>query len=433
MVMKDVSRTVIDLHPVGLFRRGPAGEVEQDPGALLPGAGLGKFGWTILDKRAKDGLSYHYEPFSTAGISDGNRKDIAGRAFALERDSGTTRLFFVWLPTTLVNRISNGTLLAPLNFHVLFHPPTYESWYKGTRPYWTGKLPKDKVPYYVRLGIRYLCSDVNPWGGFKSVANHVMAVTGREPNLAYVVPVADHTGNFADMITPDGMLSTLNDVYRSLLTLLNAPDKPRFDTIGHVMVSGYSHSGTRLVDLMAQFNQKHPFFTQHLAQLNMFDINLGDNDQQRLPKLARLWEGARQWANVNRKARAYVYTAYRSHYDYCLTNPIPKGNRWSETVNVNLEDVTWSDDSAQKKPGEKRGVASETYASEGRFGLMCLPKEFFRYYIDNNGKIVGNQVRGWHDDVYDLQHAHGHGLFLRGMMSHALAHADPTFFTVRKR
>ncbi|EJW16399.1 hypothetical protein PAV_6c04810 [Paenibacillus alvei DSM 29] len=430
MVMKDVSRTVFDLYPVGLFRRGSSGEVEQDPDALLPGANLRKFGWTILDKRASDGFSYQPVPFSSAGISDGNRKDIAGRAFVLERDSGTTRLFFVWMPTTLVNRISNGTLLAPLNFHVLFHPPTYEKEYKGTRPYWTGKLPADGVPYYVRLGIRYLCSD------FKSIAHHVMAVTRREPNLAYVVPVADHAGNFADMITPDGMLGTLNDVYRSLLTLLNAPDKPRFDTIGHVMVSGYSRSGNRLVELMAQFSAK-PFFTQHLIQLNAFDINLGDTEQQRLPQLARLWEGARQWATVNRKARAYVYTAYRSHYNHCLNNPIPRGNRWSETVNVNLEDVSWFDADAKKKPGEKRGVASETYASDGRFGLMCLPISFFRYYLENEGKngreIIGNQVRGWQDDEYHLGGYHGHGLFLRGMMSHALAHADPTFFAVRQR
>ncbi|MEW9556338.1 hypothetical protein [Nonomuraea sp. NPDC050783] len=426
--MRDVSRTVIDLHPVGLFRRGPSGEVEQDFGALLPGGDLRKFGWTILDKGASDGFSYRPVPFSAAGISDANKNAFGGRVFALERDSGTTRLFLVWLPTTLVNRIRNGTLLAPLNFHVLFHPLTYESEYTGTRPYWTGKNQVDGVPYYVRLGIRYLCSD------FKAVAHHVMAVADREPNLAYVVPVAESTGNFQDLITPDGMLSTLNELYQTLLTLLQAPEKPRFDAVGHVMLSGYSRSGNRLVELMAQFGTK-PFFTQHLIQLNAFDINLGNSDRERLPQLARLWEGARQWASVNKKARVYLYTAYRSHYDHCLNNPIPRGNRWDDSVHVNLDDVSWSDTAAKAKTGDKRGTASETYASSGRFGIVCLPTSFFRFYLANRHgdqeETVGNPVRGWHDGDYDLRRAHGHGLFLRGMMSHALAHGDPAFFAVR--
>ncbi|MEV8631966.1 hypothetical protein AB0395_09945 [Streptosporangium sp. NPDC051023] len=430
MAMRDVGRTVLELQPGGLFRRGPSGEVEPDPAALLPGGDLRKFGWKILDKGATDGISYHAEPFGSAGINDGNRKEFAGRAFALERDSGTTRLFFVWLPSALANRLSRGALLAPLNFHVLFHPPTYEGEYLNSRPYWTGKLPADGVPYYVKLGTRYLCAD------FKSVAHHVMAVTERDPNLAYVVPVADVSGNFSDLITPDGMLGALTDIYRSLSSLLNASGPAQFDKIGGVMLSGYSRSGDRLVELMRRISRK-PFFTEHLMQLNAFDINLGNNDEERLPALARLWEGARQWASFNRKARAYVYTVYRSHYNHCLGNPIPSGNSWTDRVNLDLESVSWSDGAAKESKGEKRGVASEAYTSDGRFGLVCLPVSFFRYYLANHhdGKeeIVGNRSRGWHDGDYDLGRAHGHGLFLRGTMSHALAHADPMFFTARSR
>ncbi|GII86210.1 hypothetical protein Ssi03_42000 [Sphaerisporangium siamense] len=420
--MRDVSAEVLALQPLPLFRRGPAGEVEADPGALLPGGGLRKFAWKVLDKAAGDGIGYH-----EAAYGPGHGKDAAGRAFALERDSGTTRLFFVWLPGALAGRLSRGALTAPLNFHVLFHPPTYEGDYTGSRPYWRGKLRADGVPYYVKLGIRYLCQD------FKSVAHHVMAVTERDPNLAYVVPVADVAGNFADLLTPAGMLGALADVYRSLTTLLKGP--AQFDRPGAVMLSAYSRSGDRLVQLMRQVGRT-PFFIEHLTQWNGFDINLGDNDAQRLPELARLWTATRQWAQLNRRARAYLYTSYRSHYNQCLGDPEPGGRGWTDRADLDLEDVSWSDGPAKKVRGQARGLASEAYGSDARFGLVCLPVSFFRFYLlnhDKNGNeiIVGNQQRGWHDGDYDIGRAHGHGLFLRGMMSHALAHADPLFFTAK--
>ncbi|GGK76433.1 hypothetical protein ACFFWE_02620 [Sphaerisporangium melleum] len=54
---------------------------------------------------------------------------------------------------------------------------------------------------------------------------------------------------------------------------------------------------------------------------------------------------------------------------------------------------------------------------------------------DRDGRpiIVGNRTRGWHDGQYDEHRYHGHGLFHRGMMSHAIAHADPAFFTPVRR
>ncbi|GAA1381067.1 PilN domain-containing protein [Catellatospora chokoriensis] len=428
MAMRDVGRTVFDLQPGELFRRDASGNVEADPGALLAGADLWKFGWKVLDRAAADGFTYHLAPFASAGINEGNKREVAGRAFALERDSGTTRLFFVWLPGALVDRMSKGTLLAPLNFHVIFHPPTRGPEYTGSQPYWKGKLPADGVAYYLRLGTRYLCSD------FRAVAQHVMALTDREPNLAYVVPVADLAGNLGDLTSPDGMLGALTELNRTLSTLLRPAGPVQFEKIGGVMLSGYSRSGDRLVELMAQLGRK-PFFTEHLMQVNAFDINLGDNDAQRLPQLARLWEGVRQWASFNRRARAFVYTAYRSHYQQCLASP--PGSGWTDRIDVNLEQVSWSDSALKTVKGDERGTASEAYGVDGRFGLVCLPISFFRQYLTNHegGKreVLGNPARGWHNADYDLEpRAHAHGLFLRGLMSHALAHADPAFFAPRR-
>ena len=123
--------------------------------------------------------------------------------------------------------------------------------------------------------------------------------------------------------------------------------------------------------------------------------------------LARLWQAVGQWSSISPHTRAYLYTAYRSHYDYCFANPVPRGNRWFESANVNLDQVNWSDKNARAASGPSRGTASEAYASQRRFGLVCLPVSFFQYYIpneDRDGKIVivGNQARGWHDEQYHV-------------------------------
>ncbi|MFB4293827.1 hypothetical protein ACBI99_39775 [Nonomuraea sp. ATR24] len=428
MAMRDVSRRVLELHPGEPFRAGPGGAAETEPRALLGGGELRKFGWKVLDASMADGITYAPVPFGSASISEANRAVVAGRAFALERDTGTTRLFFVWLPSALADRLAKGTMTGPLNFHVIFHTPTYLDSYVKSRPYWTGKNPSDRVAYYVRLGARYLSTD------FRAVAHHVMAVTARDPNLAYVVPIADLSGNLSDLTTPGGLLGALTEVNAALAALLSGPAPS--GKVGGVMLSAYSHSGDRIVALMRHISGA-PFFTEHLMQINAFDVNLGDNDQQRLPELARMWEGVRQWATLNRRARAYVYTAYRSHYAQCLASPVPRGAAWTDRADVKLDDVTWSDSAAKAAPGQSRGVASEAYGPDGRFGVVCLPVSFFRFYLENHhhGKteIIGNTARGWHDGEYDIGRAHGHGLFLRGLMSHAVARADPVFFAPVRR
>ncbi|MFI7644246.1 hypothetical protein [Nonomuraea sp. NPDC049400] len=79
--------------------------------------------------------------------------------------------------------------------------------------------------------------------------------------------------------------------------------------------------------------------------------------------------------SAERGQEAYVSAAY------CLSNPIPSGNRWTDRVDLNLEDVSWADGTAKSSKGSERGLASEAYASDGRFGLVCLPASFFRYRI----------------------------------------------------
>jgi hypothetical protein len=430
MSMRDVSPLVRDIQPLPLFRRTTTHEAESDAEGVLPGSDLAMFDRNILDPSRPDGITYHRQPLSAARITDAASKSTAaGRAFVVERSSGLTRLFFVWVPTPLVQQIQARSLTAPVNFHVLFHPPTYEPWYMKSRPYWQGKF--EGVPQYVKLGIRYLCED------FKAVVHHVMASTDSDPQLAYVVPVADYPANFSDLVIPDGMTAVLSEIVQFLSNSL-AAQPPQIDEAGRIMLSAYSRSGNRLVSLMSRLSQKSDFFARRLTQVNAFDINLGDTDEQRLPELARLWQAVGQWSSMNPHTRAYLYTAYRSHYDYCYANPVPRGNHWFEVANVNLDQVDWSDKNARAASGLSRGTASEAYASQRRFGLVCLPVSFFQYYIPNElpGKIdiKGNQARGWHDGQYHLGSPfHGHGLFLRGMLSHAIAHAHPDFFVPKAK
>jgi hypothetical protein len=123
---------------------------------------------------------------------------------------------------------------------------------------------------------------------------------------------------------------------------------------------------------------------------------------------------------------------------------VPRGSDWRERVDVDLDRV--GPDSAAKDLGRmSRGTASEAYAPQRRSGLVCLPWSFFRNCITDKTKdgevAIGNRARGWHDATYETGHLvtydvgmnHGHGLFLRGMLSHALGHTHPDFFTTVRR
>lgn len=440
--MKDVADAILPLQDWKLFRHEASGDIVVDPNVVLPGTTLWKSGWRILDASAVDGITLKETPFTDAGIdSDARKATAAGRVFAIDAESGTTRLCFVWVPTYLVRALQEGTLREPPNFHVLFHPPTYETYYKKTRPYWTGLQPKVEdggdprfagKAMYVWLGQRYLCSD------FFAVAHHVMAVTARDPALIYVVPVADHPANFGDLIDPDGMLRILLSLYHFIARKLAPAHAPRFERVGRIMLSAYSRSGDRLTTLMRAAGSGHPLFAQHLAQLNNFDINLGNNDEERLPVFTQYWKDVCAWkGRVNPQARAFVYTAYPSHFAVCEASPPPVVGGWQTVSRMNLDDVAWSEPAKKAlRPATSRGAGTETYTSDGAFGAVCLPVSFFEHYLTNDVKvgnkieqvIVGNKLRGWANGTYGIGRSHSHGLFLRGMLSHAIAHAAPAFF-----
>jgi hypothetical protein len=425
--VRDVSAEVARLQQVKLLVTKPDGTIAADPGVLLAGADLWKFGFKILDKSRPDGFTFYLQTFTAAGLDGDTRTRAAGRFYAVEDPDATTRLLFVWLPTPLARALEAGNLEQPLNFHVLFHPPTYEQNYVRT-PYWNGKDPQTSTAEYVHLGMRYLCVD------FAAIAHHVLAVSARTPNTAIVIPVADNPGNFADMVTGAGMVRKLYGLYDFLSRQANPSVPPRFDKIGKVMVSGYSRSGNRLVALFADRTGKNaPFFSDHLSQVNAFDINLGNNDGERLPAFTKLLEGIRGWAGAVRGARAFIYTAYRSHYNLWVGAPITSGTLWAERTEVELDSVTWSDTALQAKKGDLRGTAAESYGGDGRFGAVHLPITFFQFYLNNKkpdgtDDPLGNKTRGWSDSHYHTGGFHGHGLFLRGMMSHAFSHADPAYF-----
>jgi hypothetical protein len=276
---------------------------------------------------------------------------------------------------------------------------------------------------FVQLGIRYLCSD------FRAIAHHVMAVAARDPSLAYVVPVADHPANFDDLVDPSQLLTALRELYEFITRALAPQRPPQFDIIGKVMLSAYSRSGDRLTELMRKASSGHAFFSTHLAQLNAFDINLGDNDAERLPVFTQFWADICSWrAKVNPAARAFVYTAYRSHYRVCKDHPVSSSDTWNPATDINMDGVPWSDEDRKAKLGPVRDMASECYNRDAELGILCLPVMFFEFYLRNGKSDVGNPVRGWASGQYRAGGSHGHGLFLRGMLSHALARAAPIFF-----
>jgi hypothetical protein len=426
--MNDDNLRVLELQSIPVFKRDPKGPVVSDPNQLLPWNEVLKAGWTVLDPTKPNGLNVSQVRYADAGLDTPEKKArVTGQLFALNRQSGGTRLFFVWVPGSVIRRLENASLPAPLNAHVLFHPPTYEEEYLNTQPYWSGRNPRSNKAHYVDLGIRYACSD------FRAIAHHVLAVSGKDPYTVYVVPVADNKYNFADLIVPPQMLRILREIYEFLARRFSPQGRPQFDQVGRIMLSGYSRSGNRLTEIMKTLNKHQSFFADHLSQINAFDVNLGNNDKERLPVFTEFWDNLRRWKNqVNRRARAYIYTAYASHSSHVRSQPVSPTDVWSQKE-LNLDRVPWSDEDLKKKlPAMNRGAAFEGYNADASFGLVHLPISLFQWYIGTEQEFVGNRAHGMAYGDYHIGALHGHGLFLRVLMSHALAHADPAFYTARQ-
>jgi hypothetical protein len=118
-------------------RLDPSGAAKADPERLIPGAEIEAAGWRVLDPTKPDGLNIGAVKYADIKL-DKNRE--AGELFAVERTSGTTKFFFIWVSRPVVSAIRSGNPPSALHFHVLFHPPTWESCYVRT-PYWHGTCP----------------------------------------------------------------------------------------------------------------------------------------------------------------------------------------------------------------------------------------------------------------------------------------------------
>jgi hypothetical protein len=425
--MRNVSTVVEPLQEawVKVFVPGPGGTAVPDPDRLVPGDKIAVAGWHILDPTSPDGITV--KPVKYADVHLDRVKE-SGKFWALERDRGSTRLFFVWAPPALLSELAGGGT-SGVDVHVLFHPPTYEACYRNT-PYWNGRCrdwrgtgcaaDMQDQPLYVRLGLRYAAVD------FLAVAHHLIALRGRKPRVAYVVPVADDA-DFADLTHPGQLMDVLGEIASFLRTAAGAQGQVR---VGKVMLSAYSRSGTRLlgvggkVGVLRHLDSHREFFARHLVQVNAFDINLGNNPKERMETFVPLWAAVLRWRAANRAARAFVYTAYADHLTHMLT---ARPGLFTERREVNLEEVPWSDETLRAVRGAVRGRGVEAYGDDGKVGVVHLPTTFFQEYIRNGptpADIVGN-VRGME---HRPAHPHGHGWFLRSLLSHALMHGDPALF-----
>ncbi|WP_331765729.1 hypothetical protein [Embleya sp. NBC_00896] len=429
--MRDVTAVVEPLQEAWakIFVPGPGGTAVVDPDRLVPSDKIAVAGWHVLDRSSPDGVTV--TPVKYADIHLDRAKE-AGKVWALERDSGDTRLFFVWAPPALLSELAAGGA-SGVDVHVLFHPPTYETCYRNT-PYWNGRCrdwhgkscsaDMQDQHLYVRLGLRYTAVD------FLAIAHHLVAQRGRKPRMAYVLPVADNR-DFADLTRPDQLMNVLGEIANFLRAAVR-PGTQAQTPVGKVMLSAYSRSGTRLLGdggkmgLFQHLDSHKDFFARHLIQVNAFDINLADKPKQRMETFVPLWAAVLRWRGLNRAARAFVYTAYADHLAHVLT---ARPGLFTERQEVNLEEVPWSDETLRAPKGPVRGRGVEAYGDDGKVGVLHLPPTFFQEYIRNGPDprdFVGN-VRGMeHRPAHG--HGHGHGWFMRSLMSHALGHGDPSLF-----
>ena len=386
-----------DWDPDTYYMKNPFIVLGQRDGANVPE-------WQALDQHKEDGLNLHYVRFREKKIDDSKIEQI-GNIVALERDTGKTRLFFVWVPPKTLFDPTSVNDASPIDYHILFHPPTYEDKYQV--PYWNGFYQKN--PTFVTLGLRYLFWD------YPIIAQHLLTSPAPWSRLVCVIPIAAFEGgnaNFNDVIVPTEMMNVLREIGEFLLKKNTSSS-----SVGKIILSGYSRSGDRLVKMLDQYmndtNHKS-FFERSLFQMNAFDINLGDTDQQRLPIFKKFWSNiVTLKTRINRDLRVRVYTAYRSHADHIRNYGSNGGLDLGYTIQINFDEAEWSDKTLKKGKGQRRGEGIQSYNGDRSVSLVHIPTAFFKLYIKNKKEEVANPL-GFSTP------GHGHGWFLQTFVSHAL-------------
>ena len=361
--------------------------------------------WIVLDKSAKDGFR---APF----LADNDRaittETQAGRIFVLERDRGTTTLFFVWVPPDLALTAKESASVRPIDYHVLFHANPHADMYNV--PYWTGVFSerdksgkKSTTPSFVLLGTRYLFYD------FRALAQHLLARTTMYKRLMLVVPVASNQrGYFSDLHSPDALVAACREIGDFVRGNTSTDE-----TVGQLMLTGYSYSG-HVIERILQDNVDKPehqgFFTSRLAQITLMDIHLADDSQERLAKFKALWHNAYKIKEkLNRGLILRAYTAYRDHADHMRNyRGDGTGPMMEYDLAVNLDSVEWSD--IKLKRGTSRGTALQFYNGDLSLAVLHFPTTFFYWYVDEVRNPSG----------FDSGEGHGHGWLLRTFLSHAL-------------
>jgi hypothetical protein len=275
-------------------------------------------------------------------------------------------------------------------------------------------------PLYLKLGHRYLSTD------FRAIAQHFSAGRGPStPNLLYVVPVAD-TKNFSDLVQPATLMTVLGEVLEGVVSAVRGHAAPKLASavVGKIIISAYSRSGNRLEVLFSSLNSEKGFFKDHLDQVNAFDIVLGENSDE---KLFNLWLAMFQWRRLYTNASIVIYTAYSTPARRMIREG-PGASVLNTRLDVNFETASWTD--SKPPTGPSRGAGFEALSNDRRVHVTLLPVSFFKLYIINQSGPVENP-RGF--DHKKTGHFHGHGMFLRTMMSHALSIAadEPSFFAKR--
>lgn len=355
--------------------------------------------WIVLDAAGKDGITIPTVKYEDRGIKPSG--DI-GKVFVLERDTGKTKLFFVWVPPDVMARRKSA---EPINYHILFHAHPHSSEYSVN--YWDGiyEDPKDKskkTPSFVLLGTRYLFYD------FRSLGQHLMARNAPRDALALVVPVASiGSGYFGDLQSPAELVSAcreIGDFIRGAATT--------DASIGKVMLTGYSYSGHVIEGLVNNTSGKpehRAFYESKLSQVTLMDIHLSDNAQERIAKFRALWNSLyRVKEKLNRELVLRVYTAYRDHADHVRNyRGDDAGPIIDRDIAVNMDDSTVTG----KEPKQARGEAKQFYSGDLTLSLLHFPTSYFSWYVDETRNPRGFDPGGGQ---------HGHGWLLRVFLSHAL-------------
>lgn len=387
--------------------------------------------------------------FTAAPVTSGSPVDLldyrtregmddadAGRIFILERDdnrrdTGLTRLFFVWASPKQVTKFSSGGPDAlRVKVSVIFHPAAGLDKYPA---YWQGGIDPVKVPNFLELGARYLCKEKH------TVAQHFCAirpgdkdgVKGKSSSFTglVVVPVSS-AGSFNNLANPRELEEALRHIARRCFEGVTKKIEPASSvTLDRVAVAGYSRSGILLGQLLDNTRSNEPFMRDVLREFYAFDVILDERDRDgkvvksKQQGYDEFWAKLKKWQGEDADRRIRLYSAEPATVANIYAELRDRLKRYGGGHhNAAVPFSSFNGKPRSGGSGNYAGLTNgyEIYSTDNSRSLVVLPNGNPAVYISTDNIVNPNGFPPGGAYEPELE---GHSWFVSRLFTHALFHS----------